>query len=189
MFYFQTTNKHKFKEAKKIFEKYNLELEWIPEKYREIQASSLEEVAIESIKEIGKKNVFIEDAGLFIKALKGFPGVYSSYVEKTIGNEGILKLMKGIEERDAEFISIVAFLEEVSPLRVKVFKGIVKGNISYEARGKEGFGFDPIFIPKGYNKTFAEDINIKMKLSHRKESIEKLARYLSMEVEHGKNAF
>ena len=178
MFYFQTTNLHKFQEAKIIFEKYGLKLERIPNRYKEIQAESLEDVVIEAIREIGKERVFIEDAGLFIDFLNGFPGVYSSYVEKTIGNEGILKLMKDVKNRNAKFISVVAFLESLSPLKIKIFRGEVKGTISIEKKGKEGFGFDPIFIPLGYNKTFAEDINLKMKVSHRKKSIEKLARYL-----------
>jgi XTP/dITP diphosphohydrolase len=94
MTYFVTSNKGKFAEAQGIFG--DLEMRNIG--YTEIQADSLEEVAAFGIREVVKKldgPVLIEDAGLFVEALKGFPGVYSAYVQKTVGNRGILTLMAG----------------------------------------------------------------------------------------------
>ena len=183
MIYFKTSNPHKFDEAKEIFKRYGIELEQIPETYREIQADSLEEVvkdALKTIENIGR-GVFIEDAGLFIKALNGFPGVYSSYIENTIGNDGILKLMEDVDDRSAVFMSVVGFkgFKGFKDFDAMIFKGEVKGEIAFESRGTEGFGYDPIFIPEGYKKTFAEDFELKTRISHRRRAIEKLARFIN----------
>jgi XTP/dITP diphosphohydrolase len=174
MIYFLTTNEHKFKEAREIFGRYGLSIERLSRPYREIQGQNLKEVVIEALKSVDERRVFVEDAGLFIKALKGFPGVYSRYVEDTIGNEGILRLMRDIKDRRAVFRSVVGYKDE----EIKVFEGKVEGTIAYEIRGRGGFGYDPIFLPKGFNKTFAEDIELKMKISHRRRAMEKLAKYL-----------
>ncbi len=172
--YFRTSNKHKYLEAKEILSKYNIEVEWINKKYLEVQAESLEEVVLEALKNV-ENNTFIEDAGLFIDALNGFPGVYSSYVFKKIGNEGILKLMENEKNRRAKFISIVGL--KIND-ECKIFKGVVEGVIAEGIRGKGGFGYDPIFIPLGYTKTFAEDTKIKNEVSHRRRALEELARFL-----------
>ncbi len=86
----------------------------------------------------------IEDAGLFVEALQGFPGVYSAYVQRTIGNAGILRLMEGMDKRDAYFKSVVAYVE---PGREPImFDGEVHGQIGFEERGHKGFGYDPSFM-------------------------------------------
>ncbi|MEE8167975.1 MAG: XTP/dITP diphosphatase [Candidatus Hydrothermarchaeales archaeon] len=174
MFYFQTTNRHKFAEAQEILGGRGIEIERIPKEYREVQAARLEEVALQALGEIERKGVFIEDSGLFVKALKGFPGVYSSNTLETIGVDGILKLMQGVDNRNAEFVSIIGLKTE----EVKLFKGIVKGSISLATRGNSGFGYDPIFVPEGYERTFAEDIKLKNEISHRRRALDKLANYI-----------
>ena len=171
---FLTSNGHKFREAEELFIEEGLALEWRRGSYPEIQGDTLEEVAMAAAKAL-EEGVFIEDSGLFIDALKGFPGVYSSYVLKTIGNEGILRLMEGVEDRGARFESVVAYRGRDE---VKIFKGVVRGNISPSMRGSAGFGYDPIFIPEGHARTFAEDYAIKKKISHRVKSIKMLIRYL-----------
>jgi len=109
---------------------------------------------------------FVEDAGLFIKALNGFPGPYSSYVFKTLGNEGILKLMKYVEDREALFVSVIALY--VPEYGIKLFEGVTEGFIAHEVKGIHGFGFDPIFIPKGLSRTYAElTVEEKNRISHR----------------------
>ncbi len=173
--YFLTSNEHKFMEAQEIFERQGIKLKWLRGRYAEVQADSLEEVAAEALKSIKHKNVFIEDSGLFITALRGFPGVYSSYVHKTLGNEGILKLLRGEKNRSASFKSVAGFKGG----RVKLFKGEVKGFISTKARGNQGFGYDPIFVPLGYRETFAENYKLKNEISHRKKALEKLVEYIS----------
>ncbi|MFQ6105846.1 MAG: XTP/dITP diphosphatase [Candidatus Hydrothermarchaeaceae archaeon] len=171
--YFLTSNKHKFAEVQEIFYSYGIDVVWKKGGYTEIQADRLEKVVKKALEDM-QGCVIIEDAGLFIRALNGFPGVYSSYTLETLGNGGILKLMDGIKDRRAEFVSIAGFKDR----KVKLFKGIVKGNISHNARGRSGFGYDPIFIPAGYKDTFAENFELKKKISHRKKSMEKLIYYL-----------
>jgi XTP/dITP diphosphohydrolase len=178
MYYFLTSNEHKFNEARELFAKHGLKLEWLRDSYPEMQGDSLEEVAREALKGVEKERVFVEDAGLFVEALNGFPGVYSSYVLRTIGNEGILKLLEGVANRRARFESVVAYK---AGEEVKIFKGVVRGNISLCMRGSHGFGYDPIFVPEGYTVTFAEDYELKMRISHRVKSLKKLIEHLKEE--------
>jgi XTP/dITP diphosphohydrolase len=175
MIYFITSNENKFKEAREIFAKHGIEIEQKHAPYHEIQADTLEEVVEEALKSIGEENVFIEDAGLFVDALDGFPGVYSRYIEDTLGNGAVLKLLKDVKERGAVFKSVVGYKGN----RIEIFAGEVAGDITHEEKGTAGFGYDPIFAPKGFNNTFAEDFNLKMRLSHRKQAMEKLAKHLA----------
>ncbi len=179
MLYFQTSNPHKFKEAKEIFADHGIKIKRIPSAYEEIQAATLEEVALSALSKITKDDIFIEDAGLFIDSLNGFPGVYSSYVLDTLGIHGVLKLMETVTDRGAEFASVVGMRHASG---VKIFKGVVRGSISLEPKGKAGFGYDPIFIPSGHRKTFAEDISVKKERSHRRRALEKLARYIERRI-------
>ncbi len=140
-----------------------------------MQADSLEEVVLEALREIEGDNFFIEDSGLFVEALNGFPGVYSAYVFRTLGYEGLLKLMEGEQNREAYFESVVGlrFRGEV-----KIFRGRVYGRIAEEPKGDKGFGYDPVFIPEGYSLTFAQSPEIKNRVSHRKRALEQMHAYL-----------
>ncbi len=146
--------------------------------YPEIQADSLEEVAFFGVEHVLKRfnePFILEDAGLFIDALKGFPGVYSAYVFHTIGCDGVLKLMKDTkaEDRKAVFRSVFAYGKP--DCKPYLFVGECKGVISTVKRGNNGFGYDPIFIPQNSDKTFAEmNISEKNSFSHRGKSLEKL---------------
>ena len=179
---FVTGNIHKLKEVEGILRPYGIKVKMIKVKKIEIQADELiaiaEYAAINAAKEAGVP-VVVEDAGLFIEALRGFPGPYSSYVFKTIGNEGIIKLMKGITDRHARFISVVAFAEPEG--YVRTFVGVAEGLISVEPRGSMGFGFDPIFIPyEGDGRTFAEmSLDEKNRISHRGKAFRSLAKWLT----------
>ena len=176
--YFATSNKGKFTEAKELFEKAGLELKQYKVDLLEIQSDSLEEISKASARNAFKslqKPLFVEDAGIFIKTLKGFPGPYSKYVFFTIGLEGILKLMDRVEERKAEFVSVVTYKDAD---KEKLFKGTCRGNITHKIKGQGGFGFDPIFIPQNHKKTFAEDFEFKKENSHRAQSVKKLADWL-----------
>lgn len=174
MIYFVTSNKGKFAEAREIFG--DLEMRNIG--YTEIQADTLEEVAAFGIKEVAERlkgPVMIEDAGLFIQALKGFPGVYSAYVQKTIGNAGILRLMQGLENRDAFFKSVVAYVEPgIEPV---MFAGEVHGRIGFEQRGEKGFGYDPIFYI-GDESLGEMETEEKNRISHRGASMNALKQWL-----------
>jgi len=174
MIYFVTSNNGKFAEARAIFE----DLVQRDIGYAEIQADTLEEVALYGMKEVAARlqgPVMLEDAGLFVEALKGFPGVYSAYVQKTIGNAGILRLMEGQENRKAYFKSVVAYAEP--GMETVMFSGEVHGQIGFEARGKKGFGYDPIFYVG--DVSLAEmDLVDKNKISHRACSMRALKKWL-----------
>ncbi len=179
---FVTSNPHKFEEARAILKSYGIGIEWVKMNYPEIQADTLEEIVIHSISWLEKKiegNFFVEDAGLFIHSLRGFPGPYSSYVYRTIGNEGILRLMEGIKDRRAVFKSTVGLSMEGGKY---TFKGETKGFISNSIRGKL-WGFDPIFVPEGSEGlTYAELGDKKNLISHRRKSLEQMALWISRKV-------
>ena len=174
---FVTSNPNKFKEAQKILD---IKLKQSHIDVPEIQADSLTEIAKEAAKyafeELGEP-CFVEDSGLFIHDLHGFPGPYSKYVYYTIGLEGVLKLMEGKKNRGAEFRSAIGYADSRG---IKTFLGRVYGEITEEPRGSGGFGYDPIFKPLNHDKTFAEDPEYKNKVSHRSLALKRLAEYLSI---------
>lgn len=180
--HFVTRNKGKFREVETLAKQYGIIVEQLEIDKLEIQANDIRDVALYAARyvfeKIGRnKNIVVEDAGLFINALRGFPGPYSSYVYKTIGINGILKLMDNIKDRSAFFKAVVVF--ESPQFGEKVFEGIVHGKIALKAKGSMGFGFDPIFIPEGSTKTFAEmSIEEKNKFSHRAIAFKRFFEWL-----------
>jgi XTP/dITP diphosphohydrolase len=174
MIYFVTSNKGKMTEAQAIFG--NLVQKNIG--YTEIQTDRLEEVVAFGMKEVVARlngPVMIEDAGLFIDGLKGFPGVYSAYVFQTLGNEGILRLMDGIDERKAAFKSVVGYAEPgMEPV---TFQGEMKGRIGFQPRGTGGFGYDPIFYV-GEKSLGEMSLDEKNRISHRAKSMRALKGWL-----------
>jgi XTP/dITP diphosphohydrolase len=175
---FITSNEGKFKEAREVAKLFSVEIEWLKIEYEEPQGNTLEEIATKSaemLSRVIKKPFFIEDSGLFIESLNGFPGPYSSYVFKTIGNEGIIKLLEGVQNRKAYFKAVIAFFDGKD---IKIFDGIVYGEIAKEIRGDKGFGFDPIFLYG--DRTFAEMGEEKNLVSHRRKALEKFFSYLKL---------
>lgn len=171
---FVSSNRHKFLEAKNILSKYKINLGFFKTPLKEIQAESIKEIAAQKADDAYRrihKPVIIEDAGLFIESLNGFPGPFSSYVFKTIGNTGILRLVK--TDRKAKFQSVVAYCD--NKYGVVLFDAKVEGKISKNSRGK-GWGYDPIFIPKGETKTYAMLSN-KNEISHRYKALKKFANW------------
>ena len=180
MAFFVTSNIHKFNEARHVLGEYKVATAMLKIETVEIQDDNIERIAKASAIEAAKKcslPVIVEDAGLFIEALNGFPGPYSSYAYRTIGTKGILRLMKNAKKRDAYFHSVVAFCNPEEQLRY--FHGRAEGKISLQARGNLGFGFDPIFeLSAGRGKTFAEmTLMDKNRHSHRAEALRKFARW------------
>lgn len=178
-----TANTGKAEEFQKIFERYGLKFRIEPLTTMEIQSTDLKEVAryrVLHAYEVLREPVMVEDAGLFIEALGGFPGPFSSYVFRTIGIKGILKLMDGVRDRRAQFRSAIAFYSPITGA-VKIFTGEVSGWIAMEPRGNKGFGFDPIFVPaEGDGRTFAEmDVEEKNMFSHRARAATKFAEWIS----------
>lgn len=180
MITFITGNKHKVIEAEDIFKKFDINLDHIDLGYWEVQGT-LEEVAISGAKYASRKlnkSVIVEDAGLFIRALNYFPGTYSSYVQETLGNKGILKLMENVHDRYAEFRSVIGYCAPNS--EPKTFLGKVEGQIAFEEKGDLGFAFDPIFYVEEKDKTFGElSTKEKNQFSHRRNSLEQFIKWYS----------
>ena len=180
--YFVTSNLNKFQEARRTLSEYKIATAKLKVDAIEIQDDSTESIAKYSAQDAVKNcglPLFVEDAGLFIDALKGFPGTYSKYVYNTIGLKGILKIMKNVENRNAYFLSVVAFATpEEQPI---CFIGKVEGTISLQERGTRGFGYDPIFTPlEGDNRTFAEMATEEKNVySHRGKALRKFAEWYS----------
>ena len=148
-------------------------------------ADTLEENAWQKVNFIVQKygyDCFADDTGLLVESLNGAPGVYSARYagdQKDAGDnmDKLLRELKGKANRTAQFVTVIA-------LHIKkekqTFKGVVEGEIIHEKRGEGGFGYDPIFLPKGYNQTFAElPLQIKNEISHRGKAVQKLIDYLN----------
>jgi len=175
-----TGNRHKYQEARAVLSEMGVEVRHLDVERVEIQADDLADIAafsVEQLESAENRPVVVEDAGLFIDHYRGFPGPYSSYALSTIGLEGVLKLMEGVEERGASFKSVVAFRcgEEA-----RCFRGVVRGRIAHSIRGTAGFGYDPIFIPdEGDGRTFGETMTEeKNALSHRARAFRALGEWL-----------
>lgn len=122
-----------------------------------------------------------DDTGFFIDALGGFPGPYAAYVQNSIGNAGILKLMAGISDRSARFTTGIAYADEHG---IEVFTGTLEGTIVHSPRGQNGFGYDPIF--ETGEKTLAEiPLTDKSKISHRGRALSAFHDWFV--VQRGKN--
>jgi XTP/dITP diphosphohydrolase len=178
---FITSNNNKFKEAQRILSAYKIDVKLIKVDLLEVQDDELENVSRFTLEYAKKKfigKIMVEDSGLFIEDLKGFPGPYSAYIYRRIGCEGILKLLFNINNRYAEFRSAISFTNTNTDMEIKTFTGVVEGQISKEKRGREGFGYDPIFIPEKSENTFAEmDLDDKNRYSHRGLSLKKFAEW------------
>ena len=174
---FASTNQNKFFEVQLILSTQNVSVEFAKISLVEIQSDSLEEIAREKAKtafaEVGRQ-VIVEDDGLFIDSLGGFPGPYSSFVFRTIGNDGILKLLTGSANRSAYFRSLIAFYNGIT---LSISKGRVDGRISERVTEGGGWGYDPIFVPDGTDRTFAELKKSKNEYSHRRRALENFAKW------------
>ena len=161
-----TGNWAKIAQAKQILEPMGHEVDNIKMDTVEIQADSVEQVALYSAKWASdqlKANVVKNDTGIVIEGLNGFPGPYTHYVQDTIGEDGILKLMENVKNRSAKFVQALAFCEyEKDPV---VFTSETKGTISYKKEGTHGWCWDFIFIPENKDKTlgcYEDDERLKM---------------------------
>lgn len=177
---FVTGNKGKLHEAQVALEPLGHEV--VPADLHpvEIQGETLEEISRAKCEVLRGKLAppfFVDDGGLFVDALQGFPGVFSAHALKKIGAPGILKLMEGVSDRRAHFACVVTY-DDGSALRS--FPGRCDGSISHAARSRgHGFGFDPIFVPEGHSQTFAEmDATIKNRISHRGRALAGLVEHL-----------
>ena len=194
--WFMTGNSGKVREAKHAlqplgFDVVQLQVEGV--EITEPQADDLEDVARSKIEQAiphlpsPHDALLVEDAGLFVDSLDGFPGVYSAYALKTIGFNGLLNLLKDSSHRSGAFHAVAALWLDGE---VHVSRGICNGEIAMQASGIDGFGFDPVFIPhpiktdgREYStdgKTFADiDLKEKEMFSHRRKALDGLIQILN----------
>ena len=153
---FVTNNEEKIADIKLMLEK-NVNLKFISDiELFEIQSLSVEEVVASKAVQAYEKlvaPVAVSDSGLEIKSLKNFPGALVKFANETIGQEGLVKLLEGVKDRQAQFVAAIAYCS--SKENVKIFVERDEGTIAEKPRGI-GWHFDKIFIPKGENRTWAE---------------------------------
>ena len=174
-----TGNKFKIFSAKQKLEPLGIAVNAKDINCPEIQADSIEEVAIYSSTyacEELKQAVLKMDSGLIIPALNNFPGPYTKYVEQTITEDGILKLMEGKTNRDAYFLEVLSFKEPGK--EVKLFYTKTEGKIALEKEGEYGWGYDHIFIPNGKDKPLACFDDAERASLWESSGYEQLAEYL-----------
>lgn len=173
--YFVTSNKNKFNEVERIL---GIRLRRYDAGMKELQSMDVEEVAIDKARKAYakiRKPLIVEDTGLCIAALNGFPGALSSWVETSIGNEGICSMVRG-KGRKAYAETCAVFFDGKS---IKAFMGRTYGTIIDHPKGKNGFGWDYIFRPNGSRKVYAEmTIDEKNKVSHRGKAFLKMKRHM-----------
>ncbi|WP_456000833.1 non-canonical purine NTP diphosphatase [Prevotella sp.] len=186
---FATNNKHKLEEIKDIlgkdFEIVSLDEigchEDIPETGLTLEENARQKSTY--IVEHYNHDCFADDTGLEVDALNGEPGVHSArYAEGTdhdseANMRKLLSKMSNVKDRTARFRTVISLI--INGVEHQ-FEGRVEGRIATEKHGTEGFGYDPIFIPEGYDKSFAElGEEVKNQISHRARAVKKLAEYLS----------
>lgn len=188
---FATNNQNKVTEIRSILQKpfqvitlkdAGIDID-IPEPYATLEANASEKSS--TIHRITNKNCFSEDTGLEVFSLNGEPGVKSA----RYAGEGrnfqdnillLLEKLQGSQDRTAQFRTVVSLIWEDQEY---LFTGICKGRIIEIQKGFEGFGYDPVFIPDGSNKTFAEmSMDEKNKFSHRKKAVSQLIEFLKQKV-------
>ena len=184
---FATNNRNKIKEIEKLLgQEYPLlglkdigcTVE-LPETQKTLEGNSLQKA--EYVYHHYRTDCFADDTGLEVFALDGEPGVYSArYAGPERDSQKnmalLLENLQGKDSRAARFRTVITLIKEG---KTHQFEGIVKGKIKENYQGNEGFGYDPIFIPEGYDKTFAEmSMEEKNKISHRGIAIQKLVAFL-----------
>ncbi len=173
---FVTGNENKLREASQIlgFEVKGIKID-APE-IQDIEVDNIIEYKARRAYEEVKKPLIIEDTGLYFESMNGFPGALIKWVLKSIDNEGIIKLLNSMDNKRAYAKTSIGYFDGN---KFYIFSGIVKGEICEEPNGENGFGWDKIFRPESYDKTFAEMTNEeKNSISMRKIAFEKLKEFL-----------
>jgi XTP/dITP diphosphohydrolase len=180
MFVVITGNEKKIEEFNIVLGEKEVKFEIMKVSYPELRSDDpceISKIAAKGLCEKLNKTVVVEDSGLFIDSLNGYPGTCTRYIYDRVGLKGILKLMKGVRNRKAHYRSAIGYCEPGK--KPECFLGQEEGKLAEKEKGKGGWGHDPIFIPKGSKKTYAElknpgDVNL-----FRRRSILKLADFLA----------
>ncbi|MEM0129738.1 MAG: non-canonical purine NTP pyrophosphatase [Thermoplasmata archaeon] len=174
---FVSTNAGKAREVRQILGEFGIPVAWKRRSLPEPQADSLAAVTRSKLRAARSagRSVLVEDSGLFIDSLHGFPGVYSAHVLRIWGFGPILELLRK-RPRSATFRASVGWTDGRT---VRLFAGEVRGSIAPRPRGSGGFGYDPIFVPEGWSRTFAEVPTAeKDRVSHRARAFRAAGRFL-----------
>lgn len=175
---FVTGNRGKVNEAEDIL---GIPLKVADLELDEIQSLDLEKIALHKLNQaynLLKKPVIIDDVSLEIEEWNGFPGPLVKWLLKTSDGDArvLLKMLKGVKNRRVKARLAVGYHDGKIP---RIFYGEVNGTIAENIRGKNGFGWDPVFIPEGSNRTFAEmSVSEKGNVSHRRKGLEVLKEFL-----------
>lgn len=172
---FVSSNAGKFAEVRSVLREFGIPVQWVRRDVTEPQVDTLEAVVAAKLAALpqGRGPWLVEDSGIFLDALGGFPGVYSAYVYRTVGLPGILRLLRGAG-RDATFRTVAGVRDGSETWMVR---GTVRGTIAAVPRGDHGFGYDPIFLPVGRSCTFGEMTpDEKNQLSHRARALRAVGR-------------
>ena len=175
---FVTSNPDKVREVRAILAPFGVRVTWVRRSLPEPQADDLADVVRAKLRAAppAAGPVLVEDSGLFLPALGGFPGVYSAYVYRTLGLAGVLRALQG-KDRAAVFETVAGVRRGGS---IWLARGRTRGTIAARPRGRNGFGYDPIFVPAGATETFAEMTDAgKNALSHRGRAIRAVGRRLA----------
>ena len=174
---FVSTNRGKFREVRDVLRPYGIRVRWERRSLPEPQVDRLEDVAaskLDAVREV-PGTVLVEDSGLFIPSLHGFPGVYSAHFLRVWKFGPIFELLRH-RRRDAHFRAVVGLR---TGMQRRLFTGQVDGRIARRAAGRGGFGYDPIFVPRGWSRTFAEGTaDEKNAISHRARALRRVGEYL-----------
>jgi len=171
-----TSNPGKVIEYKEALSSFSIDTEHVKIRYDEIQSSDLKEVVrkgMDHLKASGISDFIIDDSGMFVDSLNGFPGVYSAYVQETVKNDGILKLMDTVNDRKASFQCCIGCNINGKDI---IVLGKCDGIILREEKGTEGFGYDPIFSHDGERSLAEIPLNEKNKISHRGSAVKLLVK-------------
>lgn len=176
MIHFVTGNKKKFEEAREILG----DVEHLEMDLPELQDLDIKKVIEFKLKEALKHHVgplIVEDTSLELEALNGLPGPFIKWFQKTIGDQGIVNLAEKLKNNKALARVIIGYAKSKS--EIKFFEGKQEGTL-VSPRGSNGFGWDVIFVPKGYDRTFAQmSKGEKNKISHRRKALQKLKEFLN----------
>jgi len=184
---FASNNDHKIKEINsllgdsfKLLSLHDINIsEDIPEEEPQLEGNALAKARF--VFNLTRQNVFADDTGLEVASLNGLPGVHSARFagenkDSSANIKKVLTMLGNTEKREARFRTVIALILEKKEY---LFEGIVNGTITHSERGSKGFGYDPVFIPEGETRTFAEmELEEKNRISHRARAFEKLREFL-----------
>lgn len=173
---FVTSNDNKLREAEAVL---GVTLKRVSLELDELQSMDLRQIVTHKVRQAYERlgsPVIVEDAGLFLDAWQGFPGPFIKWVAETMGHEALIRALP-TDNRAARWRVMYAYCNGNDCL---VFEGEIAGTIAKEFRsGAGGWGFDPIFIPEGHDRTYAEMGELKLQFSARQRALEKLKNHLS----------